>query len=159
MNAIARHPVEFGKRRQERHHIGVRRIHHGGQLAAHIPPQGGIRLFINVGNAGFPGVSGHMVHHVVSFLRRQMAGFRHHHQYLRICLQEVTVQVRDHAGSRASGRKLHAGIQCTREVIRNHQQFDHLFAPLWVFIFEILVGSILCGFCIYKSFTKVFLMF
>ena len=135
MHTVPSHPLHLGEGGQEGHRRHFRGVHHSGQLAADIAPQGRIRLFVNVWDAGLTSVPRRTVHHTVSLCGRQVAALRYHHQNLCVRLLEIIIRICYDTGRRASGGKLHAGIQCSRKVVRNYQQPDHTF-PLRTFIFE-----------------------
>ena len=105
--------------------------HHRFQLGADIPPQGGIGLFIDVGDAQPDGLAGDAGHHLKGPLRRQMAGLGVHHQHLRpvAALPQIGGGTGDHPCFRPGGGQLDAGIQGAGKIVGDHQDLDHSTPP------------------------------
>ena len=122
VDAVPGHPVHLGERRQECQPVRSGGLHDRGQFRADVAPQRGIRLFINVVEAGVQSVPHRAEHHVVCFSGRQMPGLSIQNQHLDIvlCLLKVIGRIRHHHSHRATRCELNARIQSTGKVIRDH---------------------------------------
>ena len=95
----------------------------GSQLRTHIAPQGRIRLFIEAGHLQRRRLPDDAANDVRRLFRRQMAGFRIHHQHLhrRVHLFQGIAGVQQHSGGGMACHELHARIQRAGQIIRQNQ--------------------------------------
>ena len=123
VNAAPGNPVHFRQGRHKGQTLRPGALQHRGQLRAHIAPQGGVRLLVNMGEPRGQGFLHRPAHHAAGRLRRQVAGLGVQHQHLNFRPRpgEVIGRVRHHAGPGSPGGELHARIQRSCEIIRNDQ--------------------------------------
>ena len=137
LHTVFRHTVHLGESRQKYQLAAAAGVQQCCQLRAHIAAQGGIRLFIKVGEPGAFCTLHKTFHCSVCLGSGQVARLGVHHQNVRILLGKLCVRAYHHAGSDTACRKLHAGIQRSGEIVRNYQQnhrmsssFSHSVLPL-----------------------------
>ena len=122
LHTVFRHAVHLGKCGQKRQLAAAAGVQQGSQLRAHVAAQGGIRLFIKVGEPGVSGAPHQTLHRLISLGGRQVARLGIHHQNVRVPVSKRRVCPYHHAGLDAARRKLHAGIQRPGEIVRDDQK-------------------------------------
>ena len=122
LHTVFRHAVHLGEGGQKRQLAAAAGVQQSSQLCAHIAAQGGIGLFIKVGEPGVLGALHQALHRRVGLGGGQVARLGIHHQNVRVLVGKRCVRPYHHAGLNAARRKLHAGIQRPGEIVRNNQQ-------------------------------------